>query len=59
MNSVLYDEDSIDQSLHEQHLIVFEKSIALVMGCGHFGIVNIMNKASEFNPKVCEGLSPL
>lgn len=55
VNSVLYDEHGADKFLHEQHLIVFEKNVALIMGCGHSGIVNIMDKASKYSPKVCVG----
>lgn len=54
-NNVLYDEHGADKFLHEQHLMIFEKHTVLLMGCGHSGIVNIMEKASEYDPEVCVG----
>lgn len=55
VNDALYDKDGKDNFSHEQHLIISEKNVALIMGCGHSGIVNIMEKANPYNPKVCVG----
>ncbi len=54
-NDTLYDEYGKDTFLHEQNLIIIENQTALIMGCGHTGIVNIMEKASEYAPKLCVG----
>ena len=54
-NAVLYEYDAPDAFLHEQSLILRENRTALIMGCGHTGIVNILKKASAANPAVCIG----
>ncbi len=55
-NDILLDRNGPDRFLHEQNLIVRDASgTALVMGCGHTGIVNIMEKAALFAPQVCIG----
>ena len=55
MNDVLLREGGRDDFLHEQNLIVSEKADVLVMGCGHTGVANILEKAKPFAPSVCVG----
>lgn len=54
-NNVLYDQKGKDSFLHEQNLIIKEKQTILVMGCGHKGVVNILERAAEYAPEVCIG----
>lgn len=54
-NNALYDEMGKDQFSHEQNLIISENQVAVIMGCGHSGIVNIMEEASEYQPGLCVG----
>lgn len=55
MNDALYDKRGKDAFAHEQNLILTENQTALIMGCGHAGVVNIMNRAKRYGPKVCVG----
>ncbi|WP_206457844.1 MBL fold metallo-hydrolase [Anaerovorax sp. IOR16] len=55
VNDTLYDRDGKDKFSHEQSLIITENQTALIMGCGHAGIVNIMNKANIYQPLICVG----
>lgn len=54
-NDSLYSVDGIDDFTHEQNLIVFGDANALIMGCGHKGVVSIMDAAAPHNPKACIG----
>ncbi|MDE7261476.1 MAG: MBL fold metallo-hydrolase, partial [Oscillospiraceae bacterium] len=54
-NDTLYDADGRDSFAHEQNLIVFGEKNALIMGCGHCGVVNILERAKEYSPSVCVG----
>lgn len=54
-NDVLLDEKGRDAFAHEQNLLIHGENPVLIMGCGHKGVVNIMEKASKWNPKVCIG----
>lgn len=54
-NDALYDKNGRDAFSHEQNLIIRENQVALVMGCGHAGVVNIMEKAECSGPNVCVG----
>ncbi|MCM1106255.1 MAG: MBL fold metallo-hydrolase [Blautia sp.] len=54
-NNVLYDKNGRDNFSHEQNLVITENPAALIMGCGHTGVVNIMNKAKHYQPKICVG----
>lgn len=54
-NDVLYDKNGRDTFSHEQNLIITEERTAVVMGCGHAGVVNIMEKAEYSKPCVCIG----
>lgn len=54
-NDVLYEKDKRDLFLHEQNLLIRENSTALIMGCGHTGVINILEKAAAAKPKICIG----
>lgn len=55
-NDTLYDEEGQDRFLHEQNLIIHEgDKTALIMGCGHSGIANILDKAAQWAPTLCVG----
>ncbi|MBE5961661.1 MAG: MBL fold metallo-hydrolase [Lachnospiraceae bacterium] len=54
-NDMLYEKDQKDRFLHEQNLVIREEKTALIMGCGHKGVVNIMEKAKKYHPQVCVG----
>ena len=54
-NRSLYEGDVPDRFDHEQNLIIKGEKPILIMGCGHNGVVNIMNRAKEFLPKFCIG----
>ena len=54
-NDVLYDKKGKDNFSHEQNLIITENQSVLVMGCGHTGVVNIINKAKAYRPAICVG----
>ena len=55
VNDVFYECEKKDSFTHEQNLIVKEDKTALIMGCGHCGVVNIMDKAREYRPSLCIG----
>ncbi len=54
-NSTLYEGDAPDSFAHEQNLIIRGEIPILVMGCGHNGVVNIMNEARRYSPQICVG----
>lgn len=54
-NGTLYEEDHPDNFDHEQNLIIRGEEPILVMGCGHNGVVNIMNSVKEINIRACIG----
>ena len=54
-NDTLYDENGPDTFAHEQNLMIFGPANVLLMGCGHCGVVNILERAKEYRPKVCIG----
>lgn len=54
-NDTLYDEQGPDGFAHEQDLLIFGKRNVLIMGCGHCGVVNILERAKGYGPKVCVG----
>lgn len=54
-NRVLYDERGQDAFGHEQNLIIAENKMVLIMGCGHSGVVNIMDVAAKYRPSLCVG----
>lgn len=54
-NNTMYKRDGKDDFLHEQNLIIKENHTALIMGCGHAGVVNIMESAKAYHPQICVG----
>jgi len=54
-NDPLYEGKHKDSFMHEQNLVIREKSTAILVGCGHTGIVNIMQKAISYAPDACIG----
>ena len=54
-NDVLCNAEGVDEFSHEQNLIIRENETVLIMGCGHTGVINIMERAKQFYPKVCIG----
>lgn len=54
-NDTLYDENGLDQFAHEQDLMIFGEKKVLIMGCGHCGVVNILERAKEYAPQICVG----
>lgn len=55
VNDALYTKMQKDDFLHEHNLVVRENQTAVIMGCGHSGIVNIMEKAKLYHPQLCVG----
>lgn len=56
VNDCLLDSHGRDAFAHEQNLLITEgASSVLVMGCGHAGVVNILEKAKPYQPNVCVG----
>ncbi len=54
-NDTLFDQNGKDRFAHEHSLLIMEEQTALIMGCGHTGIVNILDKAKVYSPKICIG----
>jgi len=54
-NDSLYEGDQRDEFRHEQNLIIQENQNVLIIGCGHTGVVNILEKAEKYQPKLCVG----
>lgn len=54
-NDVLFTEYGRDDFQHEQNLIIHGEKNVLIMGCGHKGIVNILEKARMYQPSICIG----
>ena len=54
-NDTLFGPNGPDDFLHEQNLMIRGAAPVLVLGCGHTGIVNILQKAAPWHPAVCIG----
>lgn len=54
-NDTLLDSSGRDSFAHEHNLIINDGACALVMGCGHNGVVNIMERAQPYAPQLCVG----
>ena len=54
-NDTLYDETGPDRFAHEQNLLLFGERNVLLMGCGHCGVVNILERARPYRPAICVG----
>jgi len=54
-NDALYQKGRKDDFSHEHNLVINEKKTVVIMGCGHAGVVNIMEKAISYHPQLCIG----
>ncbi len=54
-NDSLYAEAGKDDFSHEQNLVISGNVKVLIMGCGHAGVVNILEKAAIYKPQICVG----
>lgn len=54
-NDSLYTDNGKDNFSHEHNLLIQGEHKVLIMGCGHAGVVNIMEKASDDQPELCIG----
>ena len=54
-NDTLYEGAGKDTFAHEQSLIISGDTNVLITGCGHAGIVNILDKAARYEPAICIG----
>jgi 7,8-dihydropterin-6-yl-methyl-4-(beta-D-ribofuranosyl)aminobenzene 5'-phosphate synthase len=54
-NKILLTDTGRDDFSHEQNLIIMGNENVLIMGCGHAGVVNILERAAEYKPQVCVG----
>ncbi len=54
-NDALYTRSGRDTFTHEQNLLISGEKNALIVGCGHTGIVNILQAAAPYHPAVCIG----
>lgn len=55
INDPLYGPSGRDNFSHEQNLLITDDRSALIMGCGHAGVVNIMDQVKSHPPEVCVG----
>lgn len=54
-NDALYTRNGRDDFLHEHNLLIREKRNVLIMGCGHAGVVNILERIQEEKLEYCIG----
>ena len=54
-NRTLFTDFGRDDFTHEQNLMVLGDVNVLILGCGHAGLVNILERAEEYKPRVCIG----
>ncbi len=55
-NDALLDAQGRDSFDHEQNLIITEHGRkVMIMGCGHKGVVNILEAAQKYQPEICVG----
>lgn len=54
-NDSLYDKYGKDTFRHEQNLLISENKKVLIMGCGHAGVVNIMEECAPYKIDFCIG----
>lgn len=55
VNNALCDKNGKDMFLHEHNLMITEEKTAIIMGCGHTGVVSIMEKIAHNRPAICVG----
>lgn len=54
MNNALYNKNGRDNFYHEHNLVIHESKQVLIMGCGHSGVVNIL-EAKNYHYDYCIG----
>ena len=54
-NDTLFTDAGKDDFSHEQSLMILCDTNVLFMGCGHAGVVNILEKALVYEPQICVG----
>lgn len=55
-NNSLFECEGLDNFRHEQNLLINENgNNTLIIGCGHNGVVNILDRAAEYTPQLCVG----
>ena len=54
-NKSLYTDSGKDDFAHKQNLMISGDVNVLVLGCGHAGVVNILEKAEKYEPQVSVG----
>ena len=54
-NKTLYSKAGRDDFSHEHSLMIMGDTKVLIMGCGHAGVVNILEQAAVYSPEVCVG----
>jgi 7,8-dihydropterin-6-yl-methyl-4-(beta-D-ribofuranosyl)aminobenzene 5'-phosphate synthase len=54
-NKTLYSKAGRDDFSHEHSLMILGDTNVLIMGCGHAGVVNILEQAAPYRPDVCVG----
>lgn len=54
-NDALWDAKGRDTFAHEQNLVISEDTVALIMGCGHCGVANILEKGRAYCPRIVVG----
>ena len=55
INKCLYEGEERDSFKHEQNLLIHGDRLVLILGCGHSGIVNILDCVEDEKPAVCVG----
>lgn len=55
VNDALYTANGKDDFSHEQNLVISGEKNVLIMGCGHSGVINILEEAAKYHPDVCVG----
>lgn len=51
-NDAFYTDAGVDAFSHEQNLMILSNTNVLIMGCGHAGAVNILERAMVYKPQV-------
>lgn len=54
-NKALYSKDGLDDFKHEQNLMIRENKNVLLTGCGHSGVVSILESLDGIEPDYCIG----
>ncbi len=55
-NNTLYECDQLDNFRHEHNLLIHNpEGNVLIIGCGHNGVINILDRVGDYAPKLCIG----